>query len=181
MKQLILLRHAEAQSQRPGLADFDRSLTDQGRTEALDAADCLRRASVRIDALISSPAQRAKETALIVAAQLDFNRSLRYERLLYGEEVQKLLQPLRQCEPEAATVLMVGHNPGLSSLASHLGQNLTVTREALGSGTDGDSPIRRLNGAPIELTTAGICRIEFEAESWSALAPQTVQALALIR
>ena len=69
---------------------------------------------------------------------------------------------------------------GLSSLASHLGQNLTVTREVLGSGTDGDSPIRRLNGAPIELTTAGICRIEFEAE-WSALAPQTVQALALMR
>ena len=60
MKQLILLRHAEAQSQRPGLADFDRALTDHGRTQALDAADCLHRLAVRIDALLASPALRAR-------------------------------------------------------------------------------------------------------------------------
>src|SRR5579872_4579334 len=120
MKQLILLRHAEAQAQRPGLADFDRSLTDRGRTEALDAADRLRRATVRIDALLASPALRDRETALIIAAQLDFNFGLRYEPVLYQGEALKLLQPLRQCSPAVATVLIVGHNPSLSLLARHM-------------------------------------------------------------
>ncbi len=129
MKQLILLRHAEAQSQRPGLADFDRSLTDHGRTEALDAADCLRRVAVRIDALLTSPALRAKETALIVAAQLDFNRELLYEPALYQGETAALLEPLQRCG-SVETVLMVGHNPTLSALARHLAGALPAAAAA---------------------------------------------------
>lgn len=178
VKQLILMRHAEAQSQRPGLADFDRSLTDRGRTEALDAAECLRHAALRVDALIASPALRAKETALIVAAQLDFNRPLLYEPLLYGEEMQALLQPLRRCECDAAAVLMVGHNPGLSALAGHLAHTLPLTREACARSPDRAQAGGR--GAPLELTTAGICRIRFEA-AWSELAPPAVRAVSLMR
>src|SRR5579862_976227 len=126
MKRLILLRHAEAQSQRPGLADIDRTLSDHGRTEALDAADCLLRAAVRIDALLASPALRAKETALIVAAQLDFNRELQFESVLYQGDAAALLQPLQRCGPSVETVLMVGHNPSLSVLARQMASDLPI-------------------------------------------------------
>jgi phosphohistidine phosphatase len=181
MKQLILLRHAEAQSQRPGLADFDRSLTDHGRTEALDAADCLRRVAVRIDALLASPALRAKETALIIAAQLDFDRELRYEQLLYGEDLHALLQPLRRCEPDARTVLLVAHNPGVSALARHLADGAPLVREAAASSNGQGSSPSQDGGAPLDLSTAGMCRIQFDAASWSELAPQAVTAVSLLR
>jgi len=181
MKQLILLRHGEAQAQRPGLADFDRSLTDHGRTEALDAADCLRRIAVRIDALLASPARRARETALIIAARLDFNRPLLFDPLLYREDMQALLETAQRCEADARAVLLVAHNPGISLLARHLANSLLVTREAGAGGTDGQPNLPDGSSAPLSLTTAGICRIQFDAASWPELAPQAVKAVSLMR
>lgn len=169
MKQLILLRHGQAQAQHPGLADFERALTDHGRAEALDAADCLRRARVRIDALLASPALRAQQTALIVAAQLDFNRDLLYEPLLYQGDTEALLRPVQQCPSAVETVLLVGHNPTLSALARRLA---------------GDLPIAAAGGAahaPIELGTAGACRFELEIDSWRSVQPQHVKAVTLLR
>jgi phosphohistidine phosphatase len=181
MKQLILLRHGEAQAQRPGLADFDRSLTDHGRTEALDAADCLRRIAVRIDALIASPARRAKETALIIAARLDFNHTLLFDPFLYREDMQALLESAQRCEADARAVLLVAHNPGISLLARHLADSLPVIREASAGSTDGQQNLPDGSSAPLSLTTAGICRIQFDAASWTELAPQTVKAVSLMR
>ena len=174
MKQLILLRHAEAQSQRPGLADIDRSLSDHGRTEALDAGDCLRRAAVRVDALLASPARRARETALIVAARLDFNRELLYEPLLYQGGPEALLQPLQRCHPAVETVLIVGHNPSLSALARHMASDLPIAAESSGDGRGGTE-------TRLELGTAGACQFALETESWSGLQPQHVTAVTLLR
>jgi len=174
MKQLILLRHAEAQSQQPDLADFDRSLTDLGRTEALDAGDCLRSATVRIDALFASPARRAKETALIVAARLDFNRELLYEQLLYQGGPEVLLQPLQHCNAAVETVLIIGHNPSLSALARQIASGLPIA--AATSANRRDATETRL-----ELRTAGACRFALETDSWGNLQPQAVTSVTLLR
>jgi phosphohistidine phosphatase len=188
MKQLILLRHGEAQAKRPGLSDFDRALTGYGRTEALDAADCLKQVALRLDEFLVSPAVRARETALIVAAQLDFNHELRYDQQLYGEEMRALLQSLQRCGSTAAAVLMVGHNPAISILAGHLANGRPVSQEPLVQETDTDSEpeasesLNRASSAePLELTTAGICRVQFEAETWGELSPHTVTAVSLLR
>ncbi len=188
MKQLILLRHAEAQAKRPGLRDFDRTLTGHGRTEALDAADCLKRAAVRLDAVLASPAVRSRETATIVAAQLDFNHELLYDELLYGEEMQALLQSLQRCGTHTAAVLMVGHNPGISALAGHLANGLPVSQEAsaltadieINPGQNGHNG-NASSAQPLELTTGGICRVQFEATSWDELSPQSVKVVSLMR
>ena len=176
MKQLILLRHGEAQAREPGVADSDRALTAQGRTEALDAADCIKQVAVRLDEFLVSPAVRARETALIVAAELDFNQELRYDAQLYGEEMQALLQCLRRCGTDAGAVLMVGHNPTISTLAGHLANGRPVSREA-----EAESLDRGSSAEPLELTTAGVCRVQFEAETWGELSPHTVTAVSLLR
>ena len=184
MKQLILLRHGEAQAKRPGMSDFDRALTGYGRTEALDAADCIKQVAVRLDEFIVSPAVRARETALIVAAQLDFNHELRYEAQLYGEEMQALLQSVQECSTETAAVLMVGHNPAISILAGHLANGRPVSHATLVNETDSKadaSPDHPSSAEPLELTTAGICRVQFEAASWGDLSPHTVTAVSLLR
>src|SRR5580692_9604067 len=110
MKQftLLLLRHAEAEASRPGVEDNDRPLSDRGRTEALDAADCMSGAELRVDTVLVSPALRTRETAIIVAAELDIADELRFEPVLYLGDPAMLLTPLLRCPDSAQTVLMVG-------------------------------------------------------------------------
>jgi phosphohistidine phosphatase len=156
---LLLLRHAEADAAESGLADIDRPLSVRGRTEALDAADCIAAAELRIDAMLVSPALRTRETAIIVAAELDITDELRFEPALYLGTPDELLPPVRRCAADSQTVLMVGHNPGLSALAQ---QFMGGTQR-------------------IELRPAGLCRIQFEHASWQQLRPEIAVACSILR
>jgi phosphohistidine phosphatase len=156
---LLLLRHAEAEAARPGQDDAERPLSDRGRTEALDAADCMAVAQLRIDAVLVSPALRTRETAIIVAAELDIADELQFEPALYLAEPAALLPPLQRCRDSAQTVLLVGHNPGLSVLAQQF-----------------------MGGKQrIEMRPAGLCRIDFEHDSWRQVRPEVAVAFAVLR
>jgi len=163
VKQLLLLRHAEAEPARPGLSDFDRTLTPQGHAQAQAAARRLRQFGVHLDALLASPAARARQTAVIVAAQLHLDAVLLYEPALYLGAAATVLQPLQHCSAAARAVLVVGHNPALSELARELAGN-----------PPGDEH-------RFVLATGDLCRIEFEADSWSTLAPAAVRAVTMAR
>lgn len=156
---LLLLRHAQAEAARDGQADIDRPLSDHGRTEALDAAECMAAAQLRIDAVLVSPALRTRETAIIVAAELDIAEDLQFEPELYLAEPAALLPPLQRCPDSAHTVLMVGHNPGLSALA----------RQFMGGRQH------------IEMRPAGLCRIDFEYLAWRQLRPEAAVSFAVLR
>lgn len=156
---LLLLRHAEADAAQSGVADIDRALTVRGRAEAIDAADCITGAELRIDAMVVSPALRARETAIIVAAELDITDDLRFESALYLGTPDELLPTVRCCSADTQTVLMVGHNPGLSALA----------QQFMGGS-------RR-----VELRPAGLCRIEFEHASWQQVRPEVAVACTILR
>jgi phosphohistidine phosphatase len=156
---LLLLRHAEANAAEPGLPDIERPLSARGRTEALDAADCIAAAQLRIDAMVVSPALRTRETAIIVAAELDIADDFRLEPALYLGTPAELLPTVRRCAADSHTVLMVGHNPGLSALAQQF-----------------------MGGKQrIELRPAGLCRIQFEHASWQQLRPEIAVACSILR
>jgi phosphohistidine phosphatase len=160
VKRLALLRHAAADAPRAGQPDIERSLSAQGREEALAAAQCIERSRLRIEALIASPAQRARETATLVAAQLDISSAVTFEAELYLGKPDALLQVLQHCAPGISTVLMIGHNPGLSELA----QRFHHSKPA------------------VELRTAGLCCIEFGADvSWSELRPELSTGFQILR
>src|SRR3984957_20598267 len=156
---LLLLRHAEAEAARPGLADIDRALSELGRTEALDAADCMAAQALRVDRVLVSPALRTRETAIIVAAELDIADELRFEPALYLGDPALLLTPLLRCPDSAQTVLMVGHNPALSALAQQF-----------------------MGGKQhIDMRPAGLCRIDFEHDSWRQVRTDTAVSFAVLR
>jgi phosphohistidine phosphatase len=156
---LVLLRHAEADAAESGLADIDRPLSMRGRTEALDAAECIAAAELRIDAMLVSPALRTRETAIIVAAKLDLTEDLRFESALYLGAPDELLPTVRRCGSDTQTVLMVGHNPGLSALAQQF-----------------------MGGSQrIALRPAGLCRIQFEHTSWKQVRPEVAVACTILR
>jgi phosphohistidine phosphatase len=156
---LLLLRHAEAEAALPGQQDMDRALSLHGRAEARDAADCITGAELHIDTMLVSPALRTRETATIIAAQLDFTAALQFEPTLYLGAPEALLLPVQHCAADAQTVMMVGHNPGLSALA----------QKFMGG------------GQRIELRPAGLCRIEFEHQSWPQVRPETAVAFSVLR
>jgi phosphohistidine phosphatase len=156
---LLLLRHAEAAAARHGQPDIERPLTDHGRTEALDAAECMAAAQLRIDTVLVSPALRTRETAIIVAAELDIAEELQFDPALYLGEPAELLSPLQRCPDSVQTVLMVGHNPGLSALAQQF-----------------------MGGKQrIDMRPAGLCRIDFEHLAWRQVRQDVAVSFAVLR
>jgi phosphohistidine phosphatase len=148
MKRLLLMRHAHAEAAEAGVEDIDRPLSARGRDEALDAAERIAEARLRCDALLVSPARRTRDTATLVAAKLDFPQRLTIDPELYPGDPDSIQQALGRCPDRFRTVLIVGHNPGISEFA------------------------QRFNGTPtpVDLHTAGLCLIDFPADaSWGEL------------
>lgn len=160
MKQLLLLRHAQAEEAHAGLADLDRPLSPRGRAEACAAAQCIALAGLRCDAIWVSPAVRTAQTAQIVLSELGLKLELAFQPAFYLGNPDALLAPLGHCASEVQALLLIGHNPGLSELAQRF---------------NGDAP-------EIELRTSGLCLIRFApAASWGNLRPQWVAGLQLLR
>ena len=158
-RRLLLLRHGEAEPARAGLADAERTLTERGRQQALDAAQCLRRTRLRIDHVWVSPAVRTCETALIIAAELDMSAPPHQVPTLYLATVTSLLEMLQRCDDDVRTLLLIGHNPGLSELARTL---------------------QAARSADTELGTGGLCRLELELSAWGSLSAQSARSCSVL-
>lgn len=123
---LVLLRHAKAD--RPeGVADRERPLTVRGNADAAAAGAWLARHGLRPDVVLCSPARRTRQTWQAVAAGMAGAPTgsgperpaprVGYESTVYAAETADLLAALRAVEPDAGTVLLVGHNPSISLLS----------------------------------------------------------------
>jgi phosphohistidine phosphatase len=121
MLQLTLVRHAKAAPEpRPGV-DFPRQLDGRGRREAAEMAERAQALGLRPDCLYASPAARTLETAEAFARALDIPRDRQfYDDRLYLADRDALLEVLRETAETCAHALLVGHNPGLSRLATGL-------------------------------------------------------------
>ena len=121
-RELWILRHGKAEGSAPSGRDFDRPLARRGRKDASDAGAWMKGRRTVPDLVVSSPAVRAKETALRAAeaAGLDPGGIL-WEPRIYEAELPALLRVLAELDDTAGRVLLVGHNPGLEDLVLHLG------------------------------------------------------------
>ena len=118
---LILMRHAKA-DRPPGVRDEDRPLTARGHADAAAAGAWLARGRLRPDLVLCSPAKRTRQTwhGVAVALAADSTPTVRYERELYEGDAEDLLTVLRGVDPNARTVLLIGHNPAVSQLSAML-------------------------------------------------------------
>jgi phosphohistidine phosphatase len=121
VRTLILLRHAAAESQGLDARDYDRALTPAGRAEAAAAAQRLAALPTRPLLLLTSPAVRTRATAEIVARHLGLGRAaVRDDDSLYLAAAPVLRAAIARIDASVGCLLVVGHNPGLSELASML-------------------------------------------------------------
>ena len=120
MKTLWLLRHAKASAGGDGLADRDRPLNARGRDAAARIGRHLAEREVHPDLVLCSPALRTRETIELVANGLGAELEIDYEDELYLASERDLRHRVEQVPESVASVLLVGHNPGIAELAQEL-------------------------------------------------------------
>lgn len=200
MPTLVLMRHGEA-----GFAAGDRArpLTPRGREEAVSQARAIARVVGGIDVAVVSEAARTQQTlAALRSAGLAVARVWE-EASLYSRGGEGLLDTLRGLDRcgiegavreareaddieagfEADAVLVVGHEPTMSTLAG-----LLATREKDLHESQGHAPFRALRGAGATradhsfrhgFSTA--MAVVGHVESWSSLAPGCMRIADVLR
>lgn len=119
-RELMLLRHGKSDWNEQ-VEDFQRPLKDRGKRGAQRMGVWLLQQQLQPDTVISSPAERAIVTAeKAVKAMGGDAHAINEDRRIYAARVEDLLQVLAEAPNDSASVLLVGHNPGLEALAEFL-------------------------------------------------------------
>lgn len=148
MKTLILIRHAKSSWDEAGMSDSERPLNDRGKKDAPEMAKRLRKRGLKIDAMVSSHAERAFRTARIFSKAYDMKKDdIQVEKALYGALSSHFEEVVAGLKDKYNTVALFSHNPGITDYVN----TLTNVR------TD-------------NMPTCGIFAVQAEVESWKDFA-----------
>lgn len=118
---LYLLRHAKAGSAAAGLRDHDRELTGRGRREAAALGARYAGGGELPDLVVTSTAARAVQTAELWARAAGLPAKVIVRRGgIYLAEAEAVLRLVHDLDEALRRVLLVGHNPTFSELATGL-------------------------------------------------------------
>jgi phosphohistidine phosphatase len=122
MKKLIFIRHAKAEDQSAEISDFERSLTIKGKMISKQTARKLKETEKSPGIMITSPAFRALETAIIFAGEFGIApENIQINSNLYFKMNSKYLREiLDQTNEDSDSITLFGHNPSFSELADSL-------------------------------------------------------------
>ncbi|MGQ4582199.1 histidine phosphatase family protein [Lysobacter sp. F60174L2] len=123
MRELILLRHAHAESATAGQADLDRPLSAEGQAEAEAAGKWLVEQKLVPDCVLCSPSRRTRETLEAVLGEIGYVEQ-KVDDSIYEADPGALIA-LADRHADVDRLMLVGHNPGMEQLAAllHSGQS----------------------------------------------------------
>ena len=148
MKTLFLVRHAKSSWKDASLPDALRPLNKRGRRNAPLMGRRLADRGVEVELIVTSPATRAVATAEALAEELSYPwDEIVVEDRLYHAATEEMLAVIEEQDDWLDGLLVVGHNPALTSLANYLGR--------------GD-----LDNVP----TGGVVELRYDVMRWSDLA-----------
>lgn len=137
------MRHAKSSWGEASLADFERPLNERGLKAAPLVGRFMRRQKLRPELILSSPAERARQTAALVAEAARLDAPLRYDERIYEATPARLFEVISQVEETVSELLLVGHNPGLEGL------------------------LEMLAGGSRRMPTAALARVALDVEKWN--------------
>ena len=143
MKTLLLLRHAKSSWKDNEARDFDRPLNQRGLKAAPAIGRLIRKRKLQPDLVVSSPAERARQTTQLVIEAAGLKTELRYDERIYEASVARLLGVVSELDDEAGMVILVGHNPGFAEL------------------------LEVLTGEAHNMPTAALACLELNIEKWN--------------
>lgn len=122
MKKLIFVRHAKAEELSPEFSDFERSLTVKGKKVSKLMVRRLMEVENSPGTIITSPAFRALETALIFAGEykIKYDKIVIDSDLYYKMNFQHLQEIISLVNKDTDTIMLFGHNPSFSEIPNSL-------------------------------------------------------------
>jgi phosphohistidine phosphatase len=133
---IFILRHGKAEDAGHNLTDAHRKLTKKGREEIAAVAEWMAAQGIKFDLIAASPLDRAQETAAIVADILGTPEKLEtWKVLVPGGDPDTVCRETGK-HPDDFAILLVGHEPLLSSLIGRIisgdaGAGIVMTKGAL--------------------------------------------------
>ncbi|MDX6751345.1 histidine phosphatase family protein [Geminicoccaceae bacterium 1502E] len=156
MHELLLLRHAKSRWDEPRTGDHDRDLTPRGERAAAVMGRFLRKNGLVPDLVLCSSACRARRTWQLAVETLRQDPPLKELRSLYLATPGRLLEIVRRQDPAVRRLLLVGHNPGMASLALRL---------------TGEGEADELARMEEKFPTAALARLTFAGDGWREAGP----------
>ena len=149
MKELLVYRHAKTQKAGENMADFVRELLPLGTRQAEEMAKRLKKREALPDAVISSDAVRAMQTAEITAEAIGTGLAVLDAPELYGSDAIDYLSLAAKQGDDAERLMVVGHNPACEEL------------------------VELLTGSHKRLRPGSIAWIRLSVEQWGELTPES--------
>ena len=145
MKKLFIIRHAKSDQSFFG-NDFERPLNERGKADAPVMAKRLLEKIGKLDALVASPAARAKRTAELFAETLAMPlQDIVFISALYHAHTEVFYEVVAALPDNQEAVAVFSHNPGITHFVN-----------SLDSGTQIDN-----------MPTCAIFAVSADIKSWS--------------
>jgi phosphohistidine phosphatase len=145
MKILTLVRHAKSSWSDSALSDRKRPLNKRGEHDAPVMGRRIAEHGIRPSLIVTSPANRAWTTAKIIAQEISYPLEfLQRDDSLYLASLDEFLDVLVAQDNEFNSIMLVGHNPGMTDFANFLSPGLTQN-----------------------LPTAGVVSVEIDQDHWN--------------
>jgi phosphohistidine phosphatase len=157
MKKIFILRHAKSSWIDPKLSDFERPLNDRGLNAAPFMGELIARRGLFPDAIVSSPAKRAAQTATLLKESAGLNIEIKFDDRIYEASPNTLRQAVSELDNNLDSVMLVGHNPGIEGF------------------------IRYLTGQTESMPTAALAIIKLKIDRWADIAADSGKLIEVIR
>jgi len=162
---VYLFRHTKSSWEDPRLEDFDRPLAPRGERACESMQRYMALADVHPDLVFCSAARRACQTLDGVMPAIGDQATVKHYRGLYLAGPQAMLNRLRRTPADVNSVMLVGHNPGIQSLAIRL----------TGKGDEADKA--RLQK---KFPTGALATLVFRGRSWNELDTEACELHSLV-
>ncbi len=152
MKTLLLMRHAKSDWSSGASSDHARPLNDRGRKAAPTVGSFLKDHTGTPPLIIASTAERARQTAELVAEASGYQGEIVLRDILYTGQPADYLNTVKQLTDRLDFCLLIGHNPLLEQTVS-----------LMLSGHE--------HRIQVVMPTAAVVCISFDTASWKEISP----------
>ena len=157
MRKLLIMRHAKSSWDNAEISDFDRPLNPRGLQAAPFMGSQIYKNNLIPDLIVSSPAKRAKQTAVLVRGSAGVETNIEFEEKIYEASPTTLLYITSEISDKYKSVLIIGHNPGIEGF------------------------IRILTSETHQMPTAAVAQISLNIEKWADISINCGQLELLMR
>ncbi len=140
------------------MTDHDRPLSSRGREAAPRMGAWIKKTRLRPDLMLCSTAARVRETVALLRPSLPADITIQELKRLYMALPREILSEIGRVPDDVDTLMVVGHNPGIGSLAHWLA---------------GQGDKRELIHIADKFPTAGVAVLSFEVDSWRDVEGET--------